>query len=54
MRYLIDSYAWLEYFMGTRRRVKEIVESADAECVVSAISPTEAYAKSIKTDGVES
>ena len=31
MRYIIDSYAWIEYFMGTEagRRVKSIVEGLE-------------------------
>ena len=54
MRYLIDSFAWMEYFIGTARgrRVKEIVEGVSEECLVSAINVAEIYSKSIKTDGI--
>lgn len=54
MRYLIDSFAWIEYFMGTARgrRVRGIMEKVAAECLVSAINIAEIYSKSIKTDGV--
>ena len=53
MRYLIDSFAWMEYFIGTTRgrRVREVVEEVTAECLVSAINIAEIYSKSIKTDG---
>jgi len=54
-RYLIDSFAWMEYFMGSERgrKVKKILEDTTVECLVSAINLAEVYAKSIRTDGME-
>ena len=51
---MIDSFAWMEYFMGTARgrRVRGIVEEVTAECLVSAINVAEIYSKSIRTDGI--
>jgi hypothetical protein len=39
MRYIIDSYAWIEYFMGTERcrEVKEVVPQNG--CLAYAIHP---------------
>lgn len=55
MRYLVDSFAWMEYFMGGPRgeKVKKIVRDAMSECLVSAINIAEIYAKSIKVDGID-
>ncbi len=54
LRYLIDSFAWMEYFMGSERgrKVNKIIGDATAECLVSAINVAEIYSKSIKVDGV--
>ena len=48
----IDSFAWIEYFMGTERgrKVKKIIEGN----VITYTSPTviaEIFSKSVRTDG---
>jgi len=54
MKYIIDSYAWIEYFMGTKsgEKVKPIIEGLEEK-----ISPTiclaEVYAKTLKVEGEE-
>jgi predicted nucleic acid-binding protein len=55
MRYIIDSYAWLEYFMGTApgRRVKEIIDSEADEKLTPSICLAETYAKILKTEDEE-
>jgi len=52
MRYIIDSYAWLEYFMGTEagRGVKEIIDSEADEKLTPSICLAETYAKILKTE----
>ncbi len=52
---MVDSFAWMEYFMGSERgeKVKKIVGDATAECLVSAINIAEIYSKSIKVDGID-
>ncbi|MBC7131305.1 type II toxin-antitoxin system VapC family toxin [Candidatus Bathyarchaeota archaeon] len=54
MRYVIDSYAWLEYFMGTKagEKVKSIIEGLD-EKITPAICLAEVYAKTLKVEGEE-
>jgi len=54
MRYIIDSYAWIEYFMGTEagRRVKSIVEGLE-EKITPTICLAEVYAKTLKVEGEE-
>ena len=49
---LIDSFAWIEYFMGTKKgeEVKEVVES-DVQLYTSPIVIAEIYSKSLRTDG---
>ena len=49
---LIDSFAWIEYFMGTEmgEEVKEVVES-DVQLYTSPIVIAELYSKSLRTDG---
>ena len=49
---LIDSFAWIEYFMGTEmgEEVKEVVES-DVQLYTSPIVIAEIYSKSLRTDG---
>ena len=51
MKYVIDSYAWLEYFMGTKvgERVKEIIENSE-EKVTPTICLAEVYAKTLKVE----
>ncbi len=55
MRYLVDSFAWIEYFMGSERgeKVKKIINDPLSECLVSSINLAEVYSKSIKVDGIE-
>ena len=54
MRYLIDSYAWIEYFMGTKvgERVKPIIEQTD-EKITPTIALAEVYAKTLRTENQE-
>lgn len=51
MKYVIDSYAWLEYFMGTKvgERVKEIIENSE-EKITPTICLAEVYAKTLKVE----
>jgi predicted nucleic acid-binding protein len=55
LRYVIDSFAWLEYFMGTTRgkAAKEIIDSGTDEKFTPAICIAEVYAKSLKSEGEE-
>ena len=52
---MVDSFAWMEYFIGSERggKVKKIVGDATTECLVSAINIAEIYSKSIKVDGID-
>jgi predicted nucleic acid-binding protein len=52
MRYIIDSYAWLEYFMGTEagRKVKAIIDSEANEKLTPSICLAEIYAKILRTE----
>lgn len=52
MKYVMDSYAWLEYFMGTEagKRVNTIVESEADEKLTPSICMAEIYAKVLKTE----
>lgn len=54
MKYVIDSYAWIEYFMGTDlgKRARLIVESSE-EKITPTICLAEVYAKTLKTSGQE-
>ena len=54
MRYVIDSYAWIEYFMGTKagEQVKTIVEQTE-EKITPTIALAEIYAKTLKTENQE-
>jgi len=55
MRYIIDSYAWLEYFMGSEagRKVKEIIDNEADEKLTPSICLAETYAKILKTEDNE-
>ena len=55
MRYVVDSYAWLEYFMGTvaGEQVKKIVESSTDEKLTPTICLAEIYAKVLRVEGLE-
>lgn len=54
MRYVIDSYAWIEYFMGTRSGevVKPIIEDVE-EKITPTICLAEVYSKTLKVEGEE-
>jgi predicted nucleic acid-binding protein len=53
MRYVIDSFAWLEYFMGSRRgkAARNIIDSKSDDKFTPAICIAEVYAKSLKNEG---
>lgn len=53
MRYVIDSFAWLEYFMGSPRgaAAKKIIDSRTEEKFTPAICIAEVYAKSLRSEG---
>lgn len=52
MKYVIDSYAWLEYFMGTKsgERVKSVIDSTEDENFTPSICVAEVYAKALKVE----
>lgn len=54
MRYVIDSYAWLEYFMGTEtgEKVKPIIEGQE-EKITPTICLAEIYAKTLRVENQE-
>jgi predicted nucleic acid-binding protein len=54
MKYVIDSYAWIEYFMGTKagEKAKPLIESQD-EKITPTICLAEVYAKTLKTESQE-
>jgi hypothetical protein len=54
MKYVMDSYAWLEYFMGTEtgKKAKAIIECSE-EKITPIICLAEVYAKTIKMEGKE-
>ncbi len=49
---MLDSFAWMEYFMGTRKgeKVKRFVDD-DSQLYTSPIVIAEIYSKSLRTDG---
>jgi len=55
MRYVIDSYAWLEYFMGTSagERARKVIDSSADEKLTPTICVAEIYAKVLRVEGVE-
>jgi len=55
MRYVVDSYAWLEYFMGTiaGEKAKEIIDSSTVEKLTPTICVAEIYAKVLRVEGPE-
>jgi len=55
MKYVIDSYAWLEYFMGTAagKKAREILESPSFEKFTPSICLSEIYAKTLRVEGLE-
>lgn len=52
MKYVIDSYAWIAYFMGTAagEKAKPIIESLE-EKITPAVCLAEVYAKTLKVEG---
>ena len=54
MRYVIDSYAWIEYFMGTKagENAKAIIENSE-EKITPTICLGEVYAKALKVESQE-
>jgi len=55
MRYIVDSYAWLEYFMGTTagKKAQEIIDSSVSEKLTPTICVAEIYAKVLRVEGTE-
>jgi predicted nucleic acid-binding protein len=54
MKYVVDSYAWIEYFMGTKagQQVRLIIEQTD-EKITPTMALAEIYAKTLKTENQE-
>jgi len=54
MKYVIDSYAWIEYFMGTKagESAKAIIENSE-EKITPTICLGEVYAKALKVESQE-
>ena len=54
MKYVIDSYAWLEYFMGTvaGKKAREIIESSEHEKLTPTICLSEIYTKVLRGEGL--
>ncbi len=52
MKYLLDSYAWIEYFIGTEagEHVKHVIEGLD-EKITPTICLAEVYAKTLRVEG---
>jgi len=55
MRYVVDSFAWLEYFMGTDagEKAKKIIDSSADEKLTPTICVAEIYAKVLRAEGPE-
>ncbi len=55
MKYIIDSYAWLEYFMGTTtgEKVKEIIDASKHEKLTPTICVAEIYVRVLRVEGPE-
>jgi len=55
MKYVVDSYAWLEYFMGTvaGEKAKKIIDSSADEKMTPTICVAEMYAKVLRVEGPE-
>jgi len=55
MKYVIDSYAWLEYFMGTvaGEKTKKIIDSTEEEKLTPTICIAEIYTKVLRVEGLE-
>ena len=54
MKYVVDSYAWIEYFMGTRmgETVKSLIENSE-EKFTPTICLAEVYGKTLKVESQE-
>ncbi|MGD0451395.1 MAG: type II toxin-antitoxin system VapC family toxin [Candidatus Bathyarchaeia archaeon] len=54
MKYVIDSYAWIEYFTGSElgEKVKSLIESSE-EKLTPTICLAEVYAKTLKVENQE-
>ena len=54
MKYVIDSYAWIEYFTGSElgEKVKSLIESSE-EKLTPTICLAEVYAKTLKVESQE-
>ena len=54
MKYVIDSYAWLEYFMGTKagQSIKSIIENSE-EKLTPTVCLAEVYCKTLKVESKE-
>jgi len=54
MKYVIDSYAWLDYFMGTKagEKIKEVIENSE-EKITPTMCLAEVYSKTLKVEGLE-
>jgi predicted nucleic acid-binding protein len=54
MKYVIDSYAWIEYFMGTKagEKAKLIIDNSE-EKITPTICLAEVYAKTLKVENQE-
>jgi predicted nucleic acid-binding protein len=54
MKYVIDSYAWIEYFMGTQtgEKVRPIIEGLE-EKITPTICVAEVYAKTLRVESYE-
>jgi len=55
MRCIIDSYAWLEYFMGTvaGEKARKIIDSNVDEKLTPTICLAETYAKVLRVESIE-
>ena len=55
MRYVVDSYAWLEYFMGTPagEKARKIIDSSEHEKLTPTICLSEIYAKILRVEDQE-
>ena len=54
MKYVIDSYAWIEYFTGSilGEQIKSLIESSD-EKITPTICLAEVYGKTLKVESQE-
>jgi len=55
MRHVVDSFAWLEYFMGTDagEKARKIIDSSADEKLTPTICVAEIYAKVLRVEGLE-